>query len=803
MHLPLPSRGSIVWLRQRRWKIESARRDHNLVRLDVVNRDQRLTFLTPFDRAAVVRPSSRPYRIHAREARARLAGLIASSFEARTPPTALDANVDILPYQLEPTLAVLDGVRRVLLADEVGLGKTIQAALAIAELKRRRPALRALVIVPRVLREQWQQELNNRFQLQAIVADRDGLERVAHEAGVARNPWTRSGIWIASADYIKQPHVLDAMPLAIWDIVVVDEAHDACGDSARHEASAELSRRARHVLLLTATPHVGDSVRFQRLVDFGRIPGLDDPLIAFRRTRRSCGHTHTRRVRWIRVRPSAPGRLVLDALSAFERTVLAANSARHQDASTLLLSTFRKRALSTMSALRVSLDRRLDWIAGQGADVVEWMQPGLRLEDPEDGRADDDCSALTADSGLEPALEKKWLRRLRALTDPALPRDSKIRYVVRVLGQTSHPVIVFTEFRHSLEALQHALARSRCSSRTVSVLHGGQGRSERLAALDRFSRGMTSVLLATDVASQGLNLQQRASWVVSLELPWTPARLEQRVGRVDRIGQTRPVHASVLVARHPAEDDLLLRLARRSLSAKEALGEDAFEGLAPPSERVVAHALLANASLVQEGPLHLRASQTWRGRAAIVARHLSWKRRLGVQWRTRDQGCTRPAYTLLNRSVQGRALVVVSVPFADATGFVIERRLVCVALAPGATGIPSIVHSDEFHGWLVRRLAARVRRLRARAIGRSSAGARVDEAIASYLTDAVWSAEAQPGLFGKGERGGGGSRREGWRESGDLLRESGTRRRDWDAESEVEIGRATIELIFAPRRANG
>ena len=105
-----------------------------------------------------------------REAAARLAGLVARAPTARGLPAALEAGVDILPYQLEPALAVVDGVRRLLIADEVGLGKTIQAALAIAELKRRRPVLRAMVIVPRSLRDQWRDELNERFGLE--VSDR-------------------------------------------------------------------------------------------------------------------------------------------------------------------------------------------------------------------------------------------------------------------------------------------------------------------------------------------------------------------------------------------------------------------------------------------------------------------------------------------------------------------------------------------------------------------------------------------------------------------------------------------------------
>ena len=271
MHAPIPTPGSLVWIRRRRWRVESARRDHSVVRLDVADRERRLTFLAPFDRPSVVAATQRPRRAHVREAAARLAGLMGRAPSARGLTTALDAAVNILPYQLEPALAVIAGTRRILVADEVGLGKTIQAAFAIAELRRRRASLRALVIVPRSLRDQWRQELNERFGLDAMVGDREGLESAGRTVGYGRNPWTSSGIWIISADYLKQPHVLDAIPPMAWDIVVIDEAHDACGDSARHEASDEMARRGRHVMLLTATPHVGDATRFQRLENLGRL----------------------------------------------------------------------------------------------------------------------------------------------------------------------------------------------------------------------------------------------------------------------------------------------------------------------------------------------------------------------------------------------------------------------------------------------------------------------------------------------------------------------------------------------------
>jgi SNF2 family DNA or RNA helicase len=124
-----------------------------------------------------------------------------------------------------------------------------------------------------------------------------------------------------------------------------------------------------------------------------------------------------------------------------------------------------------------------------------------------------------------------------------------VRRVVRLISRTDEPVIVFTEFRDSLTVLVNRLQLLR----PVSVLHGGMTAAERAEAVDRLQAGTDTALVATDVAGQGLNLQHRCRWVISLELPWNPARLEQRIGRVDRIGQQRPVHFTLLVARHDAE----------------------------------------------------------------------------------------------------------------------------------------------------------------------------------------------------------------------------------------------------------
>jgi superfamily II DNA or RNA helicase len=634
-------------------------------------------------------------------------------------------------------------------ADEVGLGKTIQAGLVLAELIARNPALRALVIVPASLRAQWVQELRVRFDVATLAADRQGLDGARHSTWRDENPWRRAGTAVASLDFLKQPHVRDALAFVAWDLVIVDEAHDACGDSERHAACSSILRRARRVLLLTATPHNGDHARFQRLVSLGALLDVRDDLAVFRRTRADLGWPATRRVRWSSVRLSPPETRVLDALIQFERRVLGQANPARRNAALLLLSVFRKRALSTMAALDRSLGRRQEWLrSGDVQTGPDWSQPRLTFEEPDD-LEDDDRAALSAAIGLSGGRERAWLDRLRSLTRAAMAHDSKVRRLTRLTARVTEPVVIFTEFRDSLAILADRLGRRRA----ISTLHGGQSSAERAHELHRFLDGATSILIATDVAGQGLNLQHRARWVISLELPWSPTRVEQRVGRVDRIGQQRPVHASLLIANHPAEAGVLAGLARRALSARRRFGGSLLDGLVPPDRLTLASMLLAGEPIAvpSSAPDPVPLVTTWARGGRALASLLTTKRRLVARWRGRIEPGRRPAMTTLrsgNAAMAPRTpcVAIFGAPIVTRAGDVLESHCLAVAIPHGP---PSLLVHPEVRAWLAAlagaRLLARVRRVR-RLMAQASAHAAVDRAIVSSLRT-LTPADLQPGLF--------------------------------------------------------
>ena len=287
--------------------------------------------------------------------------------------SAQRAAIDILPFQLEPVLALVRGhASRLLLADEVGLGKTIQAGLMLAELLQRGWCDRALIVTPAGLRHQWADELLRRFDIRAAVIDAASLAARADSLPFDVNPWTVEPVAITSIDFVKQPEVLRGLTPESWDLLIVDEAHQATAASLRYDAVDALARRARHVVLLTATPHAGDEHAYRALCAIGRV-AEDDPILLFRRTRGLSGLPRSRRAHLLPVRltrgrhrDASPAR---QSISRSSGPLPAASGNRDVQLVAMILA---KRAFSSARSLAISLERRLAALA----------EPSRRLSRP-------------------------------------------------------------------------------------------------------------------------------------------------------------------------------------------------------------------------------------------------------------------------------------------------------------------------------------------------------------------------------------------------------------------------------------
>lgn len=556
----------LVRVRRQRWRVHDVRAYDTCRLLTLAQGGHRAQVLTPFDDVDIVERNHRPLRVSAERWRYACRSLIVDD----TPPgclrSAARARIDLMRHQLEPALAVVRGASsRILLADDVGLGKTVQAGLIVSELLARQSAERVLILTPAGVRDQCAAELRDRFAIDAELADAATLRALASSLPLGMNPWRTIAIAVASIDYVKRPEVLPAVLGARWDVVVVDEAHASAGDSERRAAVAAVAARAAYVVLATATPHNGDDAAFADLCALGGVPdrhtGAVDPLLIFRRTRRAVYGENPRHIHILRVRRSAAERHMHDALDRYRQAVAAEHGER-----VLALAVLDKRGLSSPWSLAQSVDRRLAALASPAENHA--VQLALPLGDPDGELTVDDAPPVwPSDLALADAREDRRLLTalVAAARTAALHDDSKLRCLRRLLRRVGESAIVFTEYR---DTASHVLSEL---GRPALLLHGGMARRERAHVIDAFTRDPGSILVATDAAGQGLNLHHSCRFVINLELPWNPMRLEQRIGRVDRIGQKRRVHAVHFVANATTEIDILSRLQQRITRASHQL----------------------------------------------------------------------------------------------------------------------------------------------------------------------------------------------------------------------------------------
>jgi superfamily II DNA or RNA helicase len=558
---PLPfSTGDEVFARGDRWVIEATTRFHDCVLLRLTSHTDResrakrhASLLYPFDRPVVRRVPSGLRAVTRRRWMRRLQAELADLQKPDQLRSLQSATLEILPFQLEPALAMIRGrSSRFLLADEVGLGKTVQAVIMLAELQRRGWCERALILTPAALRHQWADELGRRVGISASIFDAFTIRSSEATLPAGVNPWSTAQVAIASVDFVKQPEVLRALTPLVWDILIIDEAHQVAMASRRYGAASTLAHRARLVVLVTATPHAGDQAAYRSLCGIGQMDQADR-ILRFRRTRARLGPRHRRRVHLLAVRLGPEERDLHQLLYSYVKRLWQSSSGSEGLEVRLVAMVLMKRAFSSASSLARSLRRRL---TGFEACPLQPVQTGLQFGDVEEPT---DADPQVAAPGFDRRRESECLNQILSAAMKSAGAESKVRVLRTLLRRIREPVIVFTEYRDTVEMLAPAVQ----GQRNVAVLHGGLTDVERRHAVSTFNSGEADLLLATDAGSEGLNLQSTCRLVVNLELPWNPNRLEQRIGRVDRIGQARPVHAINLLAGDTSETTVLARLLMR------------------------------------------------------------------------------------------------------------------------------------------------------------------------------------------------------------------------------------------------
>jgi superfamily II DNA or RNA helicase len=514
-----------------------------------------------------------------RASAARAVALVA----AGEPLATRSTGVELLPHQLATleramTLAPV----RLALCDEVGLGKTITAAAVFSELKARGVVRRTLVVAPKGVQLQWVAELSERFGEDFV---RVGPEGLPVDAGF--DPWRAFDQVVCTVDAIKPlrsragwdaDRVAEhnrlrfrAVVEAGWDLVIIDEAHHVAGSSeevARHRLASELAAVTSNCLLLSATPHSGKTDGFRRflgLLDDGFIHGkpLDRQNVAAvvarteKRTAvdnagRPLFNPRTTQMLTVPYGDRGVERALYEAVTEYVREGYGRSLRERRPAVGFLVLLMQRLVSSSTTAIRTALERRL-------ATLDLGISDQLRLFDDDwaDLTGEEQFDTLAALRGTGWATERQEVERLLDLARRAesAGRDAKalffldlLRKIQREDGDPAVKVLLFTEFVPTQEMILDLLASAGVSA---VAINGSMGVSERAFAQDAF-RGRAQVLVSTDAGGEGINLQF-AHIVVNWDLPWSPSRLEQRLGRVDRIGQQHPVRAFNLVAENSVD----------------------------------------------------------------------------------------------------------------------------------------------------------------------------------------------------------------------------------------------------------
>jgi superfamily II DNA or RNA helicase len=627
--------------------------------------------LPPVERTAPMDPREFDAMVRASRWSALTPSLPFSGLDDDRPPVAAPLYGAIHPeaYQLVPVLRALEMPRvALLLADAVGLGKTIQAGMVLRELMLRRRIRRVLVLCPASLRTQWRDEMQEKFALPFAMVDRPETLRLQREIGVDANPWRTHDRIIASYHYLKQPDVLEQFRstgepgedgLLRWDLLIVDEAHNLAPASfgSDSDVSLMLQRIApwfEHRVFLTATPHNGHTRSFSGLLE------VLDPV---RFTRKSELDGEDRR----RVGEAVIRRLKSEINSCYtalgeparfsERYVAALPSLHfgsHERALQLAVRDFRnalKKSLrgadhqdrTAASFATEVLQKRL--LSGPWAFGQSWLTMMEGLEAPSENagttavaRARDAQADDTDDDAERESRQRHtdrtvgaWLRQWQAIVveelaeitrqvaaigvsrvSPGLDRnahlaevasralrvqvDSRLRAVEALIDEklrdaqswrSDERLVIFTEYLATLDYLRSRLRARYGEGDWLLTLYGGMNDAERDAIKSAFNdpRGPARILVATDAAGEGLNLQRAARHLLHWDIPWNPARMEQRNGRLDRHGQER----DVFIFHFDSTDDASMRFLGKVLAKRSRTREDRVV-----TDEIFADAILAH-----------------------------------------------------------------------------------------------------------------------------------------------------------------------------------------------------------------
>ncbi|GAB0151616.1 helicase-related protein [Marinobacterium sp. BA1] len=510
-------------------------------------------------------------------------------------------------YQLVPLLMALrQEVVRLLIADDVGIGKTIEAGLILRELIDRGEVKGFTVLCPPHLCEQWQEELSEKFHLQPVIVSRHTAARLERGLLQSESLFQHYPYTIVSLDYIKSNRRRDEFLISCPDFVIVDEAHTCAQGNAqgRHQRYALLkglaAKASRNMLLLTATPHSGDEQAFRNLLglldpEFATLAKLDDARNPIRK--RLALHMVQRRRQDIaewrdntqfpdRETGETAYRMQGDWMALFQDVVDYARELvdRAEQLDQLqqrlhwwaALALLRCISSSPAAAVR-TLQNRIDRSVQPGANTAQAIETldelGNRtiLDSSDESQDDLEPSAQIEDIPLLQQL----ISRAESLQGPkADPKLKQLIATLKPMLEAGYRPVVFCRYIPTAHYLAEYLGKA-FKAYNVECVTGELHPSEREDRVEALSdREGSPILVATDCLSEGINLQEYFDAIIHYDLAWNPTRHEQREGRVDRFGQRTPVVKALMLYgdNNPVDGAVLKVIIRKAEAIRKALG---------------------------------------------------------------------------------------------------------------------------------------------------------------------------------------------------------------------------------------
>lgn len=523
-----------------------------------------------------------------------------TSADSRAIHAPFRSGIAIEDFQLDPVVRAIRMPRTsLLIADDVGLGKTIEAGLVVQELLLRHRARSVIVVCPASLQIKWREEMREKFGLEFRIVDRDLLHRLRRTRGIGVNPFSHFPRLIVSIDWLKRDRPMSLLREMLpstptyprrFDLLIVDEVHGDvpagagsryATDTLKTTAIRTLAPHFEHKLFLSATPHNGYANSFSTLLElldpqrFARgVPPSREQLaeVMVRRLKPEIENPDgsprfpPRRVCALEVPYSDDERAVHADLNSYGELRIArveGEGGSKGAAAKFVLLLLKKRLFSSPAAFAGTLAQHRRTLAGAGE--LKPAPPSERMlraaaEELESDFGDEEEQELTTEQALAtaaaadhelPREEAEILDRLEVWAERERHReDAKCTRLLDWLDETVRPggewsderVIVFTEYRDTLNYLRERIAARKIPAERVDLLHGGMDDERRESIKARFQArpelDPIRILLATDAASEGIDLQLHCHRLAHFEVPWNPNRLEQRNGRIDRHGQT-------------------------------------------------------------------------------------------------------------------------------------------------------------------------------------------------------------------------------------------------------------------------